>query len=70
MVSMSLLWFNFILGLNFIFFCFKLINIQYYTQKEKKLKFKPRIKLIEPQHNLYMMKKTLISAFKCTNFGN
>ena len=44
------LWFNFILGLNFIFFCFKLIIIYYHTQKQKKIKFKPRIKL---KHNIY-----------------
>ena len=26
-----LLWFNFVLGLNFIFFCFKLIILHYHT---------------------------------------
>ena len=41
----AMLWFNFILGLNFIFFCFKLNIIHYHTQKQKKRKFKPRIKL-------------------------
>ena len=46
---MSLLWFNFILGLNFIFFCFKLSIIHYHTQKQRKMKFKPRIKL---NHNI------------------
>ena len=46
------LWFNFILGLNFIFFCFKLIIIHYHTQKQKKIKFKPRIKL---NHNTYIV---------------
>ena len=46
-----MLWFNFILGLNFIFFCFKLIIIHYHTQKQKKIKFKPRIKL---NHNIYI----------------
>ena len=45
-----MLWFNFILGLNFIFFCFKLIIIHYHTQKQRKIKFKPRIKL---NHNIY-----------------
>ena len=45
-----MLWFNFILGLNFIFFCFKLIIIHYHTQKQKKIKFKPRRKL---NHNIY-----------------
>ena len=32
LLSMLKLWFNFIFGLNFIFFCFKLI-IHYHTQK-------------------------------------
>ena len=40
-----MLWFNFILGLNFIFFCFKLIIIHFHTQTENKIKFKPWIKL-------------------------
>ena len=46
-----MLWFKFILGLNFIFFCFKIIIIHYHTQKQKKIKFKPRMKL---NHNIYM----------------
>ena len=40
-----LLWFNFILGLNFILLCFKLIIIHYHTQKQRKIQFKLRIKL-------------------------
>ena len=44
-----MLWFNFILGLIFIFFCFKLIITNYHTQKQKKIKIKPRLKM-EPQH--------------------
>ena len=44
-----MLWFNFILGLNFIFHCFKLIIIHYHTQKQWKIKFKPRTKL---NHNI------------------
>ena len=52
---MSLLWFNFILGLNFIFFCFKLIIVYYHTQKQKKIKFKPRIKL---NHNIFNWSRT------------
>ena len=46
-----MLWFNMILGLNFISFCFKLIIIHYHTQKQKEIKFKPRIKL---NHNIYI----------------
>ena len=40
-----MLWFNFILGLNFIFPCFKVIIIHYHTPKQKIIKFKPRITL-------------------------
>ena len=49
-LDMYLLWFNFILGSNFIFPCFKLIIIHYNTQKQKKRKFESRIKL---NHNIY-----------------
>ena len=46
--SRYMLWFNFILGSNLIFLCFKLIIIHYNTQKQKKKKL---IKdKIEPQH--------------------
>ena len=45
-----MLWFNFILGLEYIFLCFKLIIIQYHTPKQRKIKSKPRIKL---NHNTY-----------------
>ena len=45
-----MLWFNFILGLNFLFFCFKLIIVHYHTQTQKKVKLKPRIKL---NHKIY-----------------
>ena len=46
-----MLWFNFILGSNFIF----LIIIHYHTQKQKKIKFEPRIKL---NHSIYTNRKT------------
>ena len=37
-----LLWFNFVLGLNFIFFCFKLINtLHNHTERQRKIKLKP-----------------------------
>ena len=32
-LSILKLWFNFILGINFVFFCFKLIIIHYHTRK-------------------------------------
>ena len=51
LIYVSLLWFNFILGSNFIFFCFKLIVIHYNTQKQKKTKSEPRMKL---NHNIYL----------------
>ena len=41
-----MLWLNFILRLNFIFLCFKLIMvIQYRTPKQRKITFKPRVKM-------------------------
>ena len=45
-----MLWLNFILGLIFIFFCINFIIIHYHTQKQKKIKIKPRIKL---NHNIH-----------------
>ena len=47
-----MLWFNFILGLNFIFFCFKIIITNYHTQKQKKIQVEPRIQL---NHNIYIV---------------
>ena len=41
---MYLLKFNFILVLNFIFFCFNIITIHYHTQKQRNMRFKPRVK--------------------------
>ena len=38
-------WFNFILGLFFIFLCFILIIIHYHIQKQRKIKMEPWIKL-------------------------
>ena len=52
--SLYMLWFNFILGLNFIFLSFKLIIVHYHTQKQRELKFKLRIKL---KHNIYIWKQ-------------
>ena len=47
--TMYVLGFNFILGLNFIFFCFWVWLCMIMSLKQKKVKFKPRIKL---NHNL------------------
>ena len=49
-LAVYLLWFNFILGSNFIFLCFLLIIIHYHTQKQRKIKFEPSIKL---NHNIF-----------------
>ena len=46
----SMLWFNFIIGSNFISHCFKLIIIHYHTPKQREIKFEPRMKL---NHNIY-----------------
>ena len=43
--GIGMLWFNFILDLNFIFLYFKLIIVHYQTQKQRKMKFKQKIKL-------------------------
>ena len=48
----SMLQFNFILGLIFISLCFKFITIHYQTPKQREIKFKPRIKL---NHNIYTL---------------
>ena len=55
-----MLWFNFILGLNFIFLCFKLIIIHYHTLKQKKIKLTPRIKL---NHNIYTLRTLFTFSF-------
>ena len=58
LVSSTYVVVNFILGLNFIFFCFKLIIRHYHFQKQKELKFKPRLKL---NHKTYTELVTLTS---------
>ena len=58
---MCMLWFNFILGSNFIFLCFKLIIIYYKTQKQKKIKFEARIKL---NHNNYEPRAQIKQMFQ------
>ena len=49
-VGTAKLWFSFILGLNSISICFKLVKIHYHIPKQRKIKFKPRIKL---NHKVY-----------------
>ena len=63
-----MLWSNFILGLNYLFFCFKLIIIHYHTQKQKKRKFKPMIKL---NYNIYnIIKQQFVVTYWETNSQN
>ena len=50
-ISISMLWFSFIPGLNFVFLCFKLIILHYHTQTQREIKFKPRMQL---NHNIYI----------------
>ena len=57
-----MLWFNFIRGLIFISLCFKLIIIYYHTQKQRKIKIKPRIKL---NHNMYIEVNVIITHHLC-----
>ena len=53
-----MLWFNFILALNFIFLCFWVCYCMIMILKQKKIKFKPRIKL---NHNTYINAKFAIN---------
>ena len=63
-----MLWSNFILGLNYLFFCFKLIIIHYHTQKQKKRKFKPKIIL---NYNIYnIIKQQFVVTYWETNSQN
>ena len=62
-----MLWFNFTLGLNFIFFCFKLIIIHYHTQNQRKIKFKPRIKLNHNMYNSFSEGEKFISYYTATS---
>ena len=61
----DMLWFNFMLGLNFILFCFIHIIIHYQAQKQKKIKFKQRIEL---NHNRYIKILTGLRGFNCKYF--
>ena len=51
LIIVYMLWFNFILGLYLIFLCFGVWQCMVMSVKQRKLKFKPRIKL---NHNIYM----------------
>ena len=56
-VAIYILWFNFILGLNFIFFCFWVWKCMIMIYKQKKIKIKPRIKLNHNTHTHTHKKK-------------
>ena len=56
-----MLWFNFILGSNFLFFFLGMVvydNNMILSLKQKKRKFEPRIKL---NHNIYVLGGRVIS---------
>ena len=59
---MLMLWFSFILGLNFIFFCFKIIIRHYHTQKQRKIKVKLRIKLNRNTYKTIYMNQVLLNS--------
>ena len=65
--SIYMLWFKFILGLNFISLCFKLIIIHYHTSKQREIKFKPRIKL---NHNIYIILLTFSPKYFLLSVAN
>ena len=55
----QLLWFNVILGLNFIFPHFKLIVIHCHTPKQREMKLKPRIKL---NYNMVILQRYVVNS--------
>ena len=61
-----LLWLNFILGLNFIFLCFRLILIYYHTEKQRKIKFEPRITYMYPASRVFFDLPRLVGKRKKT----
>ena len=62
-----MLWFNCILGLNFIFFCFKLIIIHNHTQEQKKMKFNLRLNKTTTA-TPYITKYIIFYLLRFTNF--
>ena len=60
---MYVLWFNFILGVNYISLCLKLIIIHYHTQQQTEKKIKPSIKL---DHNIYYRNICYFLDVSCT----
>ena len=55
-----MLWFNFILGINFIFLCFKRIIIHYQYPKTKENKIKPQL-----NHNISMADIACEQTLRC-----
>ena len=51
LITLYVLWFNFILGLIFIFLCFKAWSCMIMSLKQREIKIKTRIKL---NHNIYI----------------
>ena len=50
---------------SFIFLCFKGINIHSHTQKQRKIEFKPKIKL---NHNYYILRFLSHNTKKCDTY--
>ena len=63
--TFDMLWFDFMLGLNFILFCFIHIIIITKPKSKKKKKFKQRIEL---NHNRYIKILTGLRGFNCKYF--
>ena len=68
---MYMLWFNFILGLNFLFFCFWVWKYNYDNEFEAKAnKIQTKDKIIEPLHIKYAkLNLTFLLKFECTTNG-
>ena len=70
-VQLYMLWFNFILGLNFLFFCFWVWKYNYDNEFETKAnKIQTKDKIIEPLHIKYAkLNLTFLLKFERTTNG-
>ena len=64
LIMLFILWFNFVLGLNFVFLCFKLIIIHYHNPKQRKIALNPRIIL---NHNIFSLSNSNSAALTNLN---
>ena len=63
-----MLWFNFIPSLIFISLCFWVWLCMITSLKQREIKFKPRIKFIEPQHTQSFIKPVFPGYYKLPCF--